>query len=86
MAWRENSFLPTIHYVLPYENTQIPAVPMIQGQNEEFIFKATPLPFSFFRGEEQLVSRWRRQLAALSYVLAYTQSSESLTKMHTLIQ
>lgn len=82
MARRENSFLPTIHYALPYENTEIPAVPMIQRQNEEFIFKTTPLPFPFFRGEEQLVSRWRRQLAAFSYVLTYTQSSESLTKMH----
>jgi hypothetical protein len=65
MGQRENSSLPTSQYALPYKTTEISAVPMMQGQNEEFIFKTTPLPFPFFEGEEQLASRWRRQLAGL---------------------
>lgn len=71
-----------MHYPI---KTESPVVPMIQGQNEEFIFKTTLQPLPSFRGEEQLVSRWRRQLAGFSQVLMSTQSHESLTEMHALI-
>lgn len=87
MARRENSFY--LLFIMRYPMKTLKFLQSLWYKDKmksSYLRQHPSLPFPFFRGEEQLLSRWRRQLAGFSYDLTYTQSSESFTKMHTQIQ